>query len=86
MEAIPGDPFNSFVRWVDFIYGTPECFDPSFNGIVERSSNVEWDSVGTNSGSKLNVGRFDFHIIILTILFCKDANGTIVNAHKSDHF
>ncbi len=53
MEALPGEAFNSFVRWLDDTYGTPECFDPSFNGIVERSSNVEWNAIGTDTGSKL---------------------------------
>lgn len=55
MEAIPGDAFNSFVRWIEFTYGTPECFDPSFNGMVERSSDVEWNTVGTNTGSTLSL-------------------------------
>lgn len=51
MEVIPGDGFNSFVRWIDYTYGTTECFDPSFNGMIERSSDVEWNTVGTNTGS-----------------------------------
>ncbi|XP_037033331.1 putative serine protease K12H4.7 [Bradysia coprophila] len=52
MEEIPGDAFDSFAQWVDLIYGTPECFDPSFDGIVERSSNVEWGAVGTDTGRR----------------------------------
>lgn len=55
MEAIPGDAYNSFVRWVDYTYGTPQCFDPSFEGMVQRASNIEWDTEGTTTGSKLNL-------------------------------
>lgn len=51
MEALPEDAFGSFVQWVDATYGTPECFDPSFNGMVERNSNVEWNTIGTDTGS-----------------------------------
>lgn len=53
MESVAGDAFSSFIEWIDLIYGTPECSDPSFNGMVERSSNIEWNTIGTNTGSKL---------------------------------
>lgn len=52
MAAIPGDYFNAFVRWIENTFGSDQCYDHSFNGQVERFSNVEWNSVGTNTGSK----------------------------------
>lgn len=88
MEEIPGDAFGSFARWVDIIYGTSECFDPSFNGIVERSSNVEWGAIGTDTGSNLiarSLMRY-MNIVIIFIDFRQDDNGITVSAHKLVHF
>lgn len=53
MQAVAGQPLDSLARWFRYVYGDAECFDPSYNTLLERYSNPEWDQVGTNNGSKL---------------------------------
>lgn len=63
MEYFSGDPFQSFARWLIHNYGTPNCFDHRFDGMIQRSSNIEWDVEGTQTGSKLK-----FHLNLKFIL------------------
>ncbi len=52
LAAIPGDPLNSFARWIRYVYGDQECFDHSYDTMIERTSNSTWDSFGTTEGSE----------------------------------
>lgn len=51
MDAVPGDAFESFARWVDDTFGSSQCYDHTFKGQVERFGNVQWNTVGTDNGS-----------------------------------
>lgn len=52
MASIPGDPLNSFARWVRYIYGDQECFDHSYDTMIENTSNTTWGSFGTDEGRR----------------------------------
>lgn len=52
MAAIPGDPLNSFARWVRYVYGDQECFDHSYETMIENTSNSTWGSFGTVEGRR----------------------------------
>lgn len=52
MAAIPGDPLNSFARWVRYVYGDQECFDHSYATMIENTSNSTWGSFGTAEGRR----------------------------------
>jgi len=52
MRAILADPLNSFARWVVHVYGDGSCYDHTFENVVNRSSNIEWDQEGTETGQR----------------------------------
>lgn len=53
MSAVPNDPFNSYVRWVEFMFGSnDDCFDFNYENNMEILSNTTWNQIGTISGSK----------------------------------
>jgi hypothetical protein len=52
MNAIPGDPLNSFARWVRYVYGDAECFDHTYDTMIENTSNSTWGSIGTAEGRR----------------------------------
>jgi len=52
MDAIPGDSLNSFARWLRYVYGDSQCFDPSYETLINLKSNPEWDQEGTTSGRR----------------------------------
>jgi len=52
LGAIPGDTLNSFARWLRYVYGDSECFDHSYDTMIERTSNSTWDSFGTVEGRR----------------------------------
>lgn len=53
MHAISPDPLNSYARWVRHIFGDDtNCFDFNFENHINRTSNVNWNEIGTNSGGK----------------------------------
>lgn len=44
LAFIPGDALNSFARWIRYVYGDGECFDHSYDSMIELTSNSTWGS------------------------------------------
>lgn len=50
LDPTAEDDFEGFARWfIDDYLRNLDCFDTSYDSLVERSSNVEWNSVSTIS-------------------------------------
>jgi serine protease 16 len=52
LNSIPGDALNSLARWLRYVYGDAECFDHSYNTLIENTSNITWGSFGTVEGRR----------------------------------
>jgi serine protease 16 len=52
LGAIPGDTLNSFARWLRYVYGDAECFEHSYDSMIENTSNSTWGSFGTIEGRR----------------------------------
>lgn len=55
--AIPGDALNSFARWLRYVYGDAECFEHSYDSMIEDTANSTWGAFGTIEGSEY---KFNF--------------------------
>lgn len=43
MDAIPQDPLNSLVRWIEYAYGgRPDCVTAQYATLLGRVSNTNW--------------------------------------------
>jgi len=52
LNAIPGDALNSLARWFRYVYGDGECFEHSYDVMIENNSNSTWGSPGTDEGRR----------------------------------
>lgn len=51
MNAIPADPLNSLVRFIEYAYGgRPECVTVNYDAIIESVSQTNWTTL-TPSGA-----------------------------------
>lgn len=46
LNAIPADPLNSLVRWIEYAYGgRPECVTGKYETIIESVSQTNWTTL-----------------------------------------
>lgn len=55
MAAIPEDPLNSLLRWIDYVYGQPECLNLNYENVVAAVGQTSWSNLtAVAAWSRLN--------------------------------
>lgn len=58
LRSVNFDVFNSFARWIRFVYGDEQCFNHSYEDRVELAINENWNQPGTNSGCNIVLDKY----------------------------
>lgn len=50
------DPLSGFARWVRYAFSNNgQCFNFSYDNLVNQGNTTEWNTSGTRSGRKYNI-------------------------------